>query len=1043
MPDLPSVTPAVPADLHAQFAAFVDLAGSLAASFTQARRLLRLSVAGLGAQALLAWRASGEEAVSGDYRLVIEALSDDVHLELKTLLGRIAELRIGLPDGGERIVSGLVAEAAQSGADGGFARYRLTVVPGFALLAHRRDSRVFQDQSVPQIVEAVLAEARTRGGPFAAGFHWRLELTRDYPPRSYCLQYRESDHAFVQRLLAEEGIATRYEFTDGQGGQAGTPAHTLILFDDPWSAPACVQPRVRFHRADVTEDDDTLTDWQATRRVRAGRSGLATFDYKTVSVQAAEQASAVDQGSAGQAVESLLDDYDAQTLYYATDHDELARYARVREDAADRMAKDYHGESTVRAFAAGTWFELHGHPRHEGYRPDEQRFFIRELSWQAENNLPSELSTGLSTLLGMLDGAVFTSVTTGVPQAADESSRSASSGNQAGRPGTVPPYRNRLVAVRRDTPVAPERPLPHHLGTPAARPTSPGPQTATVVGPADAEVHTDALGRIQIRFHWQRAPQAGSSHSEGDGRAAADKSASSDAAPTDTSCWVRVASSWAGNAWGQVSLPRVGQEVLVGFLEGDIDRPVVIGSLYNGTHATPAFAGAGSLPANRNLAGIKSQELGAGQGYSQLLFDDTTGQLRAQLASTSAASELNLGSLVAPRRDSKGDTRGDGFELRTDGRGALRTAQGLLLSTDARPQAADDQLARREALAQLGAARQQADLLSRTARAQRAEPTEIGDGDRGVDGEAKPQGHLAQLIGDLEHWARGSNTDAAKSDAPASGKGSSKPEASDATSPQDSTARSGGQPIAVMSAPAGIAAATPQSMQRASGQNHDSVAGRDTMQTTARRWLHNVGEHISLFVRGQSGRSALKLHAAQGNVAVQAQSGNLELAAQLSVALSAINGKQQWAGQKEVLLTCGGAYVRLSGGNIEIKAPGKVAVKGAGHEWGGAGSMWPPAVELPVSGPTPHSLRWKVISAVDGRPAAGVDVISMSSDKKTLVLGDTGRDGRCERDLHPVGPEERIALIGSGDWGVDVYSEMDPVILERDDETEHLESDAV
>lgn len=928
---LPSAVPAVPRDLHALFADFVGLAGALAAPFAQARRLLRLSVAGLGAQQLLAWRASGEEAVSGDYRLVIEALSDDVHLELKTLLGRIAELRIGLPDGGERVLSGLVAEAAQTGADGGFARYRLTVVPGFALLAHRRDSRVFQDQSVPQIVEAVLTEASARGGPFAAAFRWRLELARDYPPRAYCLQYRESDHAFVQRLLAEEGIATRYEFAGGEGGQGGTPAHTLVLFDDPWSAPACAQPRVRFHRADATEEDDTLTDWQATRRVRAGRSGLATFDYKPVSVQAAEQNSAVDQGSAGRALESLLDDYDAQTLYYATDHDELARYARVRQDAADRMAKDYHGESTVRAFAAGTWFELHGHPRHDGYRPDEQRFFIRALSWQAENNLPGELSTGLATLLGAADGALAMFGTA--------VARPGGTGNSSGGEHAAPPYRNRLVAVRRDTPVATDRPQPSHLRAPVARPTAPGPQTATVIGPTDAEIHTDALGRIQIRFHWQRSSQAASSHPEGDGSARTGEAASSDTAPTDTSCWVRVASSWAGNAWGQVSLPRVGQEVLVGFLEGDIDRPVVIGSLYNGTHATPAFAGAGSLPANRALVGIKSQELGAGQGHTQLLFDDTTGQLRAQLASTPAASELNLGSLVAPRRDGKGDARGDGFELRTDGHGALRTAQGLLLSTDARPQAADIQLARREALAQLGAARQQADLLSQTARAQRAEPTEIGDGDRDIDGEPKPHGHLAQLIGDLEHWARGSNTDTAKSDAPASGKGSSKPEASDAIAPQDSTARPGGQPIAVMSAPAGIAAATPQSMQQASGQNHDSVVSRDTMQTTARRWLHNVGERISLFVRGQSGRSALKLHAAQGNVAVQAQSGNLELAAQLSVALSAINGKQQWAGQKEVLLTCGGAYVRLSGGNIEIKTPGKVAVKGAGHEWAGPGSM--------------------------------------------------------------------------------------------------------
>jgi type VI secretion system secreted protein VgrG len=181
--------------------------------FGQGDRLLRLRLAagrGFSEATLLPHRLHGEEGLSVNYRYDLECLSANAHLELKTLLGQPVEVGLLLPDGGERLLTGLVTRAEQLGADGGFARYRLTIEPALATLAHRRNSRVYQDKSVPAIVEALLTEHRERNPAFLASFTWRNDLTQTYPVRSYCLQYRESDLAFITRLLAEEGISWRY-----------------------------------------------------------------------------------------------------------------------------------------------------------------------------------------------------------------------------------------------------------------------------------------------------------------------------------------------------------------------------------------------------------------------------------------------------------------------------------------------------------------------------------------------------------------------------------------------------------------------------------------------------------------------------------------------------------------------------------------------------------------------------------------------------------------------------------------------------------------
>ena len=368
----------------------------------------------------------------------------------------------------------------------------------------------------------------------------------------------------------------------------------------------------------------------------------------------------------------------------------------------------------------------------------------------------------------------------------------------------------------------------------------------------------------------------------------------------------------AGAAWGSQYIPRIGQEVLVSFLENDIDRPVVTGVLYNGTHRPPDFSAAGRLPANKTLSGHKSKEY-KGPGWNELIFDDSTGELRTRLSSEHGTTQLNQGYLIHPRTDGKGEPRGEGFELRTDRHGAIRAGQGLFLTTEAQPNASARQLTRDHAQSQLDAAYALTKSLAEVATKQAADTLEHGPEQVSPDNATQSKthaGHLQHHVEAVKAWEAGTNTD------------------KDAKTAKDEAGR---QPMMVLSAPAGIAAVTGQNLSLSAGTNLDQTAQRDTNQTSGRRWLHNVGQHISLFVNGVKDTIAMKLIAAHGKVQVQAQHGEMELTAEQDLTITSTQERVVVAGKKEILLTSGGGYIRLKDGNIEIHCPGTVSIRGGKH----------------------------------------------------------------------------------------------------------------
>ena len=975
-----------------------DLLTPGASPYTQNARLIKFQLfeAGRLDESLPAQQIRGIEGLSTPYGYEVTCQSPDSGIESKKLMGLPAQIGILTAEAGgpnkeemEVVRCGLVTRVQALGSDGGFARYRLLVEPPFALLRHRRMSRVFQDTSVPDILKTILDEQLASNPGFGKLFSYRLDLSAKYPPRSYCLQYRESDLHYLHRLLAEENIAYRFEHIGGQTDAEDNeqpPRVVLVAFDDPQSLPQAGQGEIRFHRAEATEAEDSLTEWNSHQHFNFGQVSLMHYDYKFAANEQESTRTRIDQG-AGKRIEAALEDYDPQTHYYASLAEGLDRYTQRRQLAYDERKESIRGAGNARDLIAGDWFQLTEHPDFDPRKPEEAEFIITRLRFTALNNLPEggdkekkeKKETEEEALFefkwncfdldeGGEDETEITEITEfdlferrfahfildeGPPKAeTDEKDEDTKD----------PPYAIELNALHRSL-----LPIPEFAHTELAKPRAPGVQTAIVVGPpGEEEVYTDDRGRIKIQFHWQR----GSEH-PGFGAHYDDRS----------SCWVRVFVPMAGAGWGMQYIPRIGQEVLVDFVEHDIDRPIVRGVIHNGTHANPYFSNAGRLPANRALSGIRTKEHYGAQ-YNELVLDDTKDQTRTKLSSEHGKTQLNQGFLIHPRTQGEGESRGEGFELRTDNHGAVRAAQGLLLTTEAKPEAQGKQLDRENAQSQLDSARKVAQEFSSTAKGQKAEPTEIGPETLNADGSGAgdaDKGHIDHLVEASQAWEAGTNTDP-------EGQGDGQP---------------GKQAILLASAQEGMGLVTPEEMVIAAGKNLDTIVHRDLQHTTRRRWNHHAGKKISLFVHGEKGKNNLKLTTAKGHMNIWAQSGNIEMTAEDNVYFKANKKTQKLVAAEEMVFKCAGAVVRLKGGNIELFAPGKISIKFGNYSQTGPASMETPRILFPEPGKIQHFLELNYRYAHNMQPMAGAPFTVELMDG-SVVKGNLDEKGHARIDNIPI-----------------------------------------
>jgi type VI secretion system secreted protein VgrG len=352
-----------------------------------------------------------------------------------------------------------------------------------------------------------------------------------------------------------------------------------------------------------------------------------------------------------------------------------------------------------------------------------------------------------------------------------------------------------------------------------------------------------------------------------------------------------------------------------------------------------------------------------------------------KLSSEHGKTQLNLGYLIHPRTDGKGEPRGEGFELRSDKQGAIR-ASGLIISTEAKGGASGTQLDRSPAQSQLESALETAKNLGEYATKQLADSIETGDDEQTVKpdnsaGDKATHGHLYHHVHASKSLAAGSNTDK-------DGKTKSKEQA-------------GLQKIILLHGEDGVAITTPQSHTISAGSNLDQVAQRDTNQSTGRRWIHNVGQHISLFTGGIKDKITLKLIAAKGQLQMQAQSDDIEITADKNAKFTAIKGKGLFNAKQEILLTAGGAYIRIKGGKIELHAPGKVSIKGGSHDWGGPARLDNSLPAMPTYTPAkgPYTAKYQLFKT-DNRPFEDYNYEVRGADGELLNSGLTDASGRTQ-----------------------------------------------
>ncbi|QBH02370.1 type VI secretion system Vgr family protein [Xanthomonas oryzae] len=811
---------------------------------SQDGRTLELQFAGQNAprrNLLFPLRLQLTGALSEPFIADVTCLSQSSAIELKTLLGQRAGITIRHHDG-ERKVNGVVTAVRQLGADGGLSSYRLRIQPALALLAYRRTCRIFQEESVPDIVAQIVQEHRASNPPIAASFRLDQQLRQTYAPRSYCTQFDEDDLSFMHRVMAEEGINYTFIFADDQGA----PTHTLVLFDDVNDLVQASPARISYRRAEDATPADSLLAWQGERQVMTSATALVSYDYKQAASSNADDRSVIDQGEEGRAASATLKDYSALSPYYASDSAEYARYAQVRQTWHDQLAKTWYGGATTPGLEVGTYVEIADHPSLAQDSSEQRQFVVTEQFLDITNNLPADMTRQLpSGLLGLPSADV------GPPP---------SLAAVPSPPEGAAQYL-RFAGVRRGVALVPSR-VPS-----LRRPTASGPQTATVVGKAGEVVDTDEMGRILVQMHWPLAQEHAKGGADYDER---------------SSTRVRYASPSASEGFGHQFIPRIGDEVLIEFLHGDIDRPIAVAVIHNGRRPTAAFSGARGLPGNRTLSGILTREHN-GSGANELLFDDTTGQPRARLASTHQASELNLGYLTHPRADGQADPRGQGAELRTDAAAALRAAQGMLLTTYARSQAAGHQLDRDELDALLA---QCLELFKG-----------LGDYAAQHGGQAMEASGQDALRQALQGWPSGTDRSAA------------------------------GKPLMAFAASEGMVSATPHSHLSYAGHNIDSVAQQHLQLTSGQATRVHAGQGIALFAQS-SGLSAI---ANQGPVRLQAQADALVANAQTNLQLTANTGEVLLSAPRIRLVAEDGSFLSIGGGGITLGTQGGVELHAASH----------------------------------------------------------------------------------------------------------------
>lgn len=479
-----------------------------------------------------------QERLSSLFQVDLVVVSENHSIDFDAIVGQPAHFTLHGPMH-DRRWSGLCNHFEQVRVETtGVSTYRLSIVPTLWLLTQRKNYRMFQQLTEPDIVLELLKE-------------WSIEtdirIDRGaYKKRKYRVQYAESDFAFASRVLEDAGITFYFE-------QAGDETK-LVLSDAPQANPKRDVPLLFLDNTSTVKSAEVehATGVRMAQRVRPGKYTMRDHDYRQP-----PSYKLMSSASGGRGVEEKLErfHYTPGAFLFGstqgdsspvaddkgktrTDEKEAGILAQKRLDAKRGSARVCTFETNALDLAPGVVLTMAGHPH--AALGDGQKLLVVE-----------------SSLSGTSKGEWT---------------------HHCEARGTEVPYRPDAVTPR---------------------PTVNGVESATVVGPGSEEIHCDEFGRVRVHFHWDRESKMNE----------------------DSSCWIHVSQAWGGSGYGGMNLPRVGQEVLVDFLGGDPDRPVIVGRMYTNLQKVPY-----KLPGNKTQSGLKSNSTGGGGGFNEIMFEDAGGQ---------------------------------------------------------------------------------------------------------------------------------------------------------------------------------------------------------------------------------------------------------------------------------------------------------------------------------------------------------------------------------------------------------------------------------
>ncbi|EMF0762463.1 type VI secretion system tip protein VgrG [Klebsiella variicola] len=729
----------------------------------------------------------GDEALSQPFRYRIEFTSADHAISKEMMLMKAASLTLQAPvaqgfginvQQPVRVIQGVVTGFERLSTSRDETHYALTLQPRLALLNRSHQNAIYQDQSVPQIVEKILRERHgLRGQDFL------FSLTKTYPRREQVMQYGEDDLRFITRLLGEVGIWFRFsadtrlhidvaEFCDSQQG-----------YEKGLTLPSVPPSGQQSAGVDAV--------WEMACRHRVVEQQVSTRDYN-----------------------------------YREATADMSAQVDVTRGETTTFGEAYHwGDNYL---TAGNAHDRHPAPESGAFyaRLRHERYLNGQTRMQATTSCPTlcpgqvlKVTGGEEVAREFADGVLITAMHSHARRDADFAVEF------AGIPDST------------DVGYRPE---------PGARPVMAGtlPARVTSTRENDTYGHIDKHGRYRVNMLFDRARWETGFES----------------------LWVRQSRPYAGDTYG-LHLPLLaGTEVAIGFEDGNPDRPYIAGVLHDSAHGDHVTIRNDKRNVLRTPANNK------------IRLDDERGKEHIKVSTEyGGKSQLNLGHLV----DSEKQQRGEGFELRTDSRGAIRAQKGIFISADGQAQARGQVLAMEPALARLSAALLEMESLAASALQAQALAADV----------SRQQKLLKQKIEQLH-----------------------------------------GEVI-LGSAPKGIALVSGEDMQFSASDNLTLTAGKQLDIGAHKDFTMAVGKQLSLYSRG-----GVKLFSSQNDIDIQAQGGNITTWSTEDTHISS-GRKMVITAQDELTLICGGGYIKITGGSVEIGGSGKLLIKNSGIKKAGAGSM--------------------------------------------------------------------------------------------------------